>query len=219
MKIITQLVILTLSLLLVNADQYYDNLLKQYYTFRSKCSPARITVNSCCDLTGYPLSKAPSAVYQMNCKCGGHFTTANVYCDMITDGGGWIVIQRNKKDSRVDFNKKWTDYETGLGDLNTEFWYGLAAIHCLTQRGQWETRVDYQFNNKTWSYLHYNQFSVGSASEEYPTVGGFTGVGTDWFNDQSYPHNGMKFTTPDNDNDKKSSYNCAATHKEWMVVQ
>ena len=69
--------------------------------------------------------------------------------------------------------------------------------------------MDYQKNDKTWSYLHYNQFSVGSASEEYPlTVGGFTGVGTDWF---AY-HNGMKFSTPDNDNDKHSG-NCAAAHK------
>ena len=209
MKIITQLVILTLSLLLVNADQYCDNMLKQYHLFRSKCSPARITVKSCCDLTSFPLSKAPSAVYQMNCKCGGHFTTANVYCDMSTDNGGWFVIQRNKKDSLVNFNRNWTEYEGGFGDLNKEFWYGLAAINCLTQRGQWEMRVDYQFSNQTWSYLHYNQFSVGSASEEYPlTVGGFTGVGTDRF----AWHNGMKFSTTDNDNDKKS-YNCAATHK------
>ena len=28
---------------------------------------------------------------------------------MTTDGGGWIVIQRNKKDSLVDFNKNWID--------------------------------------------------------------------------------------------------------------
>ena len=69
-------------------------------------------------------------------------------------------------------------------------------------------RVDYQFNNKTWSYLHYNQFSVGSASEEYPLiVGGFIGVGTDRF---AY-HNRMKFSTPDNDNDKAGG-NCAASH-------
>ena len=68
-------------------------------------------------------------------------------------------------------------------------------------------RVDYQTNYKTWSYLHYNQFSVGSASEEYPlTVGGFTGVGIDWL----ALHNGMKFSSPDNDNDKWSS-NCAAS--------
>ena len=72
-------------------------------------------------------------------------------------------------------------------------------------------RVDYQKNDKTWSYLHYNQFSVGSASEEYPlTVGGFTGEGTDWFT--SLPLNGMKFSTPDNDNDQWSN-NCAANWK------
>jgi len=73
--------------------------------------------------------------------------------------------------------------------------------------------VDYQKNDKTWSYLHYNQFSVGSASEEYPlTVGGFTGEGTDLF--ASHPLNGMKFSTPNNDNDK-SSGNCAASHGGW----
>ena len=220
MKIITQLVILTLSLLLVNADQYCDNMLKQYYTFRSKCSPANITIDNSCDLTGFPSSKAPSAIYQMKrcivpCEVSSFttavVTTAAVYCDMTTNGGGCIVIQRNKKDSSINFNKKWVDYEKGFGNLTTEFWYGLAAMNCLTQKGQWEMRVDYQFSNKTWSYLHYNQFSVGSASKEYPlTVGGFTGVGTDWFLRQ--PHNGMKFSTPDNDNDKSNS-NCAADHK------
>ena len=60
------------------------------------------------------------------------------------------------------------------------------------------------------------QFSVGSANEEYPlTVGGFTGVGTDQF--ASHSLNGMKFTTPDNDNDKRSGSNCAVSG--WMVVQ
>ena len=83
-------------------------------------------------------------------------------------------------------------------------------MHTLTQGGQWEMRVDYHKNDKTWFYLHYNQFSVGSASEEYPlTVGGFSGVGNDVLNDKSRPHNGMKFSTPDNDNDK-NSINCAA---------
>ena len=77
----------------------------------------------------------------------------------------------------------WADYQKGFGDLNTEFWYGLEEMHYLLQIGQWEMRVDYQYSNKSWSYLHYNQFSVGSASEEYPlTIGGFTGVGNDWFN-------------------------------------
>ena len=144
----------------------------------------------------------------------GTFGTANVYCDMTTDDGGWIVIQRNRKNSQLSFNKNWREYEEGFGDLNKDFWAGLELMHTLTQRGQWEMRVDYQRNDKTWSYYHYNQFSVGSASEEYPlTVGGFTGVGTDWFNKQPYGHNGMKFTTPDNDNDKDSGGNCAVSYK------
>ena len=85
-------------------------------------------------------------------------------------------------------------------------------MHTLTQRGQWEMRVDYQKNDKSWSYLHYNQFSVGSASEEYPlTIGGFTGEGTDWFVQQ--PLNGMKFSTLDNENDNRRSVNCAAYYK------
>ena len=220
MKIITLFVILTLSLLLVNADdQYCTNLYKQYKTFRSKCSPTNITIDNCCDLTGLPKSHTLSGVYQMKicmlpCETSPFtMVTTTGYCDMATDGGGWIVIHRNKKNSLVNFNKKWIDYEKGFGNLNTEFWYGLSALHCITQRGQWEMRVDYQRNNKTWSYLHYNWFSIGSASEEYPlTIGGFTGVGTDFF--AHHPLNGMKFSTPENDNDiHKHGSNCAAGHK------
>ena len=75
--------------------------------------------------------------------------------------------------SLVSFNRNWSEYEEGFGDLHTEFWYGLQNIHYLTRTGQWEMIVDYQSYNKTWSHLHYNQFSMGSASEEYPlTVGG-----------------------------------------------
>jgi len=67
-------------------------------------------------------------------------------------------------------------------------------------------RVNYQKNDKAWSYLHYNQFSLGNASEEYPlTVGGFTEQGTDRFAYQ----NGMKFGTPNNGSNK----NCAGTYK------
>ena len=69
---------------------------------------------------------------------------------------------------------------------------------------------DYQKNNKTWSYLHYNQFSVGSASAKYQlTVGGFTGIN----NDNFASHNKMYFTTLDNDNDEWSSGNCAIGNK------
>ena len=102
------------------------------------------------------------------------------------------MIQR-RKDGSVDFNQPWSDYEKGFGNLNGEFWYGLKLINCLTQTGQWELRIDFEFQNKTRSYLHYNKFKVGSATDEYPmTIGGFTGI-----------------TPTDNDNDQNSG-NCAA---------
>ena len=72
----------------------------------------------------------------------GTFNSADIYCDMSTTTGGWIVIQRNKKDSLVNFNKNWTDYEKEFGDLNAELCYGLESVHCLTQRGQWEMRIE-----------------------------------------------------------------------------
>ena len=144
----------------------------------------------------------------------GTFVTAKVYCDITTDGGEWIVIQRNRKNSQLSFNKNWREYEEGFGDLNKDFWAGLKLMHTLTQRGQWEMRVDYQKNDKTWSYLHYNNFSVGSASEEYPlTVVEFTGVDKDFFNIEFFQHNGMMFSTLDNDNDQYDDSNCAAFFK------
>ena len=207
MKIITLLVILTLSLLLVNAHdnrEYCNNLIKK---FKDVCN-----IKSCCMLkhfaSDYVTSQVSSGVYKISLS--NFANSVDAYCDMTTDGGGWIVIQRNRKDNVVSFNRNWTDYEEGFGDLNTEFWYGIKPLHYLTDNGQWEMRVDYQDEHKRWSYLYYNQFSVGSASEEYPlTVGGFAGLGTDRF---TY-HNGMKFSTPDNDNDKSGGSNCAVTYQ------
>ena len=206
MKIITQLVTLILSLLLINADEYCDNLVKDCKkNFQLKCAYQNVTIKNCCD---FKIFSVPTGVYKVR---KGNFDTVDAYCDMLTDGGGWTVIQRNRKDCQLNFNKNWTDYEEGFGDLKKEFWYGLESIHCLTQKGQWEMRVDYQKTDKTWSYLHYNQFSVGSASEEYPlTVGGYSGSISSSY---ALYYNNMKFTTADNDNDESAPSNCATTLK------
>ena len=205
MRIITHLVILTLLLLLVNADQYCDNLVRDCNAnFKSRCL-LNFTIDNCCDLK---LFSSPSGIYKLR---KGAFDTGDVFCDMASAEGGWLVIQRNKIGSKLSFNRKWKDYEEGFGDLKSDFWYGLKQLRCLVQQGQWEVRMDYQSStSKAWSYYHYSQFSVGSASEEYPlTIGGFTGVGTDLFS----IYNNMKFTTLDNENDKWSGGNCAVYYK------
>ena len=88
-------------------------------------------------------------------------------------------------------------------------------------------RIDYQKTDKTWSYLHYNNFSVGSASEEYPlTVGGYSGSISSTY---ALYYNNIKFTTPDNDNDEDGGncflYECivdvsyTAKHSRGKVLQ
>ena len=142
------------------------------------------------------------------CWCPAPFQSAEVYCD---PDGEWTVIQR-RKDGSENFNRPWADYEKGFGDLNGEFWYGLNTMNCLTQTGQWELRVDFEFQNKTKSYLHYNMFRVGSASEEYPlTIGGFSGI-TPTSPFSTGNHNRRKFSTFDNDNSKG---NCARKNNGW----
>ncbi|XP_065895658.1 fibrinogen C domain-containing protein 1-B-like [Dysidea avara] len=165
-------------------------------------------IENCCEL-GYGKLKfrhtfKKPEVYSIKNFCGNCKTVVNGFCDTLTAGGGWLVIQR-RQDGSVDFNRDWVDYEDGFGSLIGEFWYGLRAIHCLTNRGQWELRIDYTFTNETKGYLSYSNFRIGPATEQYPlTISGFDGVTTNPF---SYI-NGMKFTTRDRDNDLCND-NCA----------
>ena len=214
MSIMKIFVIILISLFTtgITANSYCDQQLKQLEittkNFKHKCSITNTTIKTCCDINAFYLNTAPPGVYQMQCWCGGKWSTTSVYCDTRTADGGWTVIQR-RVDGSVDFNRSWSDYEKGFGDLNGELWYGLKSINCLTQTGQWELRIDFEFKNKTRSYLHYNEFKVRSATDEYRlTIGGFTGI-TPTHPFATKPLNGMKFSTYDNDNDQ-SGGNCAA---------
>ena len=123
---------------------------------------------------------------------------------MVTDGGGWTVFQR-RQDGSVDFYRNWTDYEDGFGNLTGEFWLGLGKINRLTKEQSNTLRVDLgDFDNNT-RYAQYTTFSVGNSTTEYNlTEGGYSGTAGDSLD----YHNGMKFSTRDNDNDKHS-INCA----------
>ena len=204
--VLVELILVSCLLLSVNATdrQKCNTLLHHCNQLKTQCGPDKTTIKSCCDLANFPLSKTPSGVYQImvNCSCGSPFTAAvNMFCDMDTMDGGWIGVQRNKRSGKRTFYKSWKSFEEGFGDLNGEMWYGLKSLNCLTKTGQWELWVDFQFQNKTWSHLHYTQFKVGDAAAEYPlTIGGFTGITpTDPFATHSL--NGVRFTTNDNDND------------------
>ena len=150
-----------------------------------------------------------SGVYKMRHLTGqGPFTPDYIEgrCDMDTDGGGWLVIQRRLPNGNVNFTRDWSDYENGFGDLNGEFWYGLRNIHALTSRDDVELRIDMVMEDNglkiSWTY---ENFTVSSASDKYRlTIGGAVGT---YGTDAMEYHNGQMFSTHDNDNDA-SSGNC-----------
>ena len=178
--------------------------------------PIVTSVNgSCCEIKGnhfkFSNSLGKSRVYNITNFCGDCELVAEGYCDAVTAGGGWLVIQR-RQDGSVDFDRNWVDYEDGFGSLNGEFWYGLRAIHCLTNQGQWELRFDFTFTNKTKYHVSYNNFRVGPGTKQYPlTISGYEGGIDDLFYEAKRSVdrlNQMQFTTRDRDNDRYNQ-NCA----------
>ena len=52
----------------------------------------------------------------------------NVYCDLQTEGGGWMVFQvRDDVLPKENFMRSWEDYKVGFGDFDREFWLGKCS--------------------------------------------------------------------------------------------
>nr|XP_019586743.1 PREDICTED: tenascin isoform X2 [Rhinolophus sinicus] len=130
-----------------------------------------------------------------------------VFCDMTSDGGGWIVFLR-RKNGREDFYRNWKAYAAGFGDRREEFWLGLDNLNKITSQGQYELRVDLRDHGKT-AYAVYDKFSVGDAKTRYKLkVEGYSGTAGD---SMAY-HNGRSFSTFDKDTDSAIT-NCALSYK------
>ncbi|XP_031820992.1 tenascin-X isoform X8 [Sarcophilus harrisii] len=117
-----------------------------------------------------------------------------VYCDMETDGGGWLVFQR-RMDGHTDFWRDWAEYAHGFGNISGEFWLGNEALHSLTQAGDYSLRVDLRAGNES-VFAEYDFFTVDSAAKYYRLhLEGYHGTAGD---SMSY-HSGSIFSTRDRD--------------------
>ncbi|KAL2297898.1 hypothetical protein Nmel_016853, partial [Mimus melanotis] len=142
-------------------------------------------------------------IYPQDCNA------TTVFCDMDTDGGGWIVFQR-RWDGSVNFLRDWDSYKRGFGNQLTEFWMGNDNIHFLTSLGPCELRVDLRDFENNYYFAKYASFRVLGESEKYRLVlGDFLGGNA---GDSLSYHRDMPFSTTDQDNDM-SSFNCATEYK------
>ncbi|XP_034098908.2 angiopoietin-related protein 7-like isoform X3 [Drosophila albomicans] len=122
----------------------------------------------------------------------------SVPCDSRLAGAGWTVIQR-RMDGSVDFNRNWTDYREGFGDLRGEFFIGLDKLHLITKSQTHELYIYLKDFNDKERYARYDHFYIGNEDEFYKikSIGSYSGdAGDDLKN-----HKDSKFSTSDRDND------------------
>ncbi|VDI17829.1 Hypothetical predicted protein, partial [Mytilus galloprovincialis] len=167
-------------------------------------SPSVVQYKDCTDLQRQTKKKLNDGVYTIY---PGVSKPIHAYCDMTTDGRGWTVMLKRFGGS-VNFKRTWVECENGFGDIHGEFWLGNKYTHMLTSSGKYELRVDMITYNK--KNAVYKTFVVGDAASKYKlTVGDYSGNA----GDRLINHNGMKFTTIDQDNDLMLYSNCADNNK------
>jgi len=138
---------------------------------------------------------------------------------------GWIIINQHLGYT-FDWNLTWADYKAGFGSADADFWLGLEKMHLLTTFQTYRLRVEVQERSTDlWYSAEYWSFKIGDElNDKYRLeVTGYSGDAGDslqyegdydGYNNGTrlgdYNHNGMKFTTYDQDNDLRANSNCAA---------
>ncbi|KAF6033596.1 hypothetical protein EB796_008095 [Bugula neritina] len=150
-------------------------------------------------------------------KPGPAHSAVEVYCDIdIESGRGWSVLQQ-RHSGELDFNKNWTEYREGFGEVRVdkEFWVGNELIHTLTSQYNYTVRFDMWAVNGSYIYAEYTNFKLLSESEGYKLlVSGYSGNATD-----SLRHsNDMSFSTYEVDNDRSSTH-CALFYTAGCNIQ
>ncbi|XP_025102259.1 ficolin-1-like [Pomacea canaliculata] len=178
--------------------------------FRKNEAACRVTEESC---QSWKEDGGETGVHSI--QMADNKENLTVWCDMDSNGGGWLVFQR-RRDGSVDFYRNWTDYENGFGDVTGKFWLGLSRLHRLTKDKPARLRVDLRDVNGESYYAEYSSFSVGGPETNYRlTVSTYSPEAMRFLSDGMAYHNSQSFSTYDRDNDKYPG-NCAAEfHGAW----
>ncbi|RVE56753.1 hypothetical protein OJAV_G00224760 [Oryzias javanicus] len=137
--------------------------------------------------------------------------TFEVFCEMESYGGGWTVIQQ-RLDGSVSFNRTWTEYKKGFGNLRGEFWLGNDHIHLLTKAKDMTLRIELEDFEGVREYAKYDQFYVANEFLHYRlSISGYSGTAGNAISfNKHFNHDQKFFSTPDLDNDMYPSGNCGA---------
>jgi len=154
-------------------------------------------------------SGSPNGIYQIKPRGMEPF---KVPC--VSSPSGWSVILR-RFDGSENFDRNWTDYKNGFGNVRGEFFIGLEKLHQMTNARPHELYIKLGKVNGSKSYAQYDDFRIGNEEESYElkSVGIYSGEA----GDSLKGHVNKKFSTFDRDNDL-STENCALNRGGWWYL-
>lgn len=91
--------------------------------------------------------------------------SVNVYCNLrestrnwnlgaqFTKLRGWLAVQR-RNNGTLNFDRSWTDYQKGFGDLDGDFWLGNEVLFRLINSSQSRVLVFIRYYAKSYSYYY-----------------------------------------------------------------
>ncbi|NWU15821.1 ANGL5 protein, partial [Cephalopterus ornatus] len=159
------------------------------------CSHIKDTVGS--------VSKTPSGLYIIHPE--GSNYPFEVFCDMDFRGGGWTVVQK-RTEGIIPFQRTWSEYLDGFGDLTGEFWLGLRKIFDIVNQKatSFNLYVDLESENDKHAYASYDGFWIEDEACSFKIhLGHYSGNAGDAFRGyrKEDNQNAMPFSTFDVDND------------------
>ncbi|KAJ6633309.1 Angiopoietin-4, partial [Pseudolycoriella hygida] len=122
------------------------------------------------------------------------------YCYFDKDGDAWTVLQRRFHNfSAENFNRTWSDYKHGFGNLSEDFWFGNDFIQQLTSKSDDGVRLRIIITDKVEAidesnFIEFSVFKIKSEEENYTLeIDGYNGTIAN-----NYFYNNTRFSTFDN---------------------
>jgi hypothetical protein len=226
---------------------------KFMFDFKVECAEnyagkgcTRVAFPSCSEWKLANPDRQVNGVYQLRDR--GDSTAYKGLCEMADDSGkpaGWTVIQKRGSDlTHNAFNKKFSEYEKGFGDVGTQdFWLGLQRMKSITdyyKTSKYNTKATLRIEatdcegNK--EYIEYDDFELGDyphytlhvadgsdATDKKPSkkIRGTLGDAINTLQGQKNPANinGQRFYATDNADHQVDQINCAQVYQSGWWYQ
>ncbi|XP_053493023.1 angiopoietin-related protein 3 [Ictalurus furcatus] len=130
----------------------------------------------------------------------------DVYCEISSERAATVIQQR--VDGTVDFDQTWDIYELGFGNLENEFWLGLAKIYSIARQGDYILSIEMEDWKDERRFIEYMFILDGPASYYTIHLTHLSGNLPDAMSN----HTGMMFSTKDKDNDNLDGSSCARSY-------